>query len=638
MATDNDPDRTAPSGDSDLDRILEVAGAEMLDYVRRRISDRDVKAKLDRILRGVPAPDEHDPDPVSAPVDGAGGADSGEAQDPLDLIARHARPLLWLLACFADAEVPLLLFDPAIMTDSAPVAGLEIRPELLDALAAYRFIEMSRPVLRFRSGDVPADPSPVIRMAAAARDTARRHPEFAANQSAYLTVAASLLLRASEDDPEHPGNWPWWQLVAPHCTFLLHSIHEGLTPDLPEEVVDQVASAAMQAAHYLYARDLPEEADAEFRAILETYELLTSSNTAGILGAREERACILRDRGYLEAAERELRAVYEARREFLSRIPDAAGVLARTDWYSPEGLLLLERDWDPRITRPLLAMIDDYAAIATTLAYRSYTCEDNPDRYKAAAKQAHMAVYQARRRVLGDQHKDTLVARTNVAIRIYNEGLDAGRRDLEEQAEREFRSVYELERKLPGVGEHHLNILAGRVWLGKALQALDRQDEAESELRDVYQLCRQLLGDHHCTTLWAYSSLAAVLYARDAQAAEAYNQAIIASWRQLADRDCLVSHEGQPNLSTRDGLVWALITRGRRLCVAAHDSQDQPPQHRDTSSTAVPTSKTKQAASIGHPSFEADSDGVPRRHMPATNLPIREPQLSTARSGPSIQQ
>jgi tetratricopeptide (TPR) repeat protein len=572
--------------DAELDAILAAADSSMLAAIREHL---DLEAGIKQIISGQ--------FPSGTPC-----------SPPGDLAAHPVGMLLGLLACLADTEVPLILFEPPVVAGSALSAVLdtEVLPDLLDTLAEFGLAEMGGSALPMSGSDASAGQWPVLKLRTAARDKTRRKPAFGTQHSAYLTLAASLLRRAAErGDPEHPKNWPWWRLLAPHCGFMLHSIAEGLVLDLPADTVDEVASAAAEAARYLYARGFLDEAEAEFEAILKVRQQLTSeNNTAAILAARDWRACVLRDRGHLAAAERELQAVYEARRDLLIRTPDPTGTMARLasiDWRTPEGLRLLERGWDSRSARPLLDMVDSYGAIATTLAYRARSPEDNPSRYEAAARRAHLAAYEARRRVLGDHHRDTVATRCNVAVRVYNEGLLTGRNDLLEEAEQEFRSVYETERQLPGLGGHHPDTLVTLTWLATALQALGRMDESEAASREAYRLCKQILGDYHFHTLWAHRCLTDVLYDRGEQAAEAEEQAVIAAWRHLVNAESPVPEEGLPNLSNREGLAWALIARGRRLL----SSSRQPAQGNDTGSTVVPSSEAKQAsASIDYPSIE----------------------------------
>jgi tetratricopeptide (TPR) repeat protein len=95
----------------------------------------------------------------------------------------------------------------------------------------------------------------------------------------------------------------------------------------------------------------------------------------------------------------------------------------------------------------------------------------------------HRGVLEDRRRVLGEEHPDTVASRNNLA----NALGDLGRL---EEAEVEHRAVLEIRRRV--LGEEHPDTLASRNNLANVLGDLGRLEEAEVEYRAVLEIRRRV--------------------------------------------------------------------------------------------------------------------------------------------------
>lgn len=432
----------------------------------------------------------------------------------------HARRVLRLLSCLADAPVPLQVLEPNALAASGLFGGLDgasLR-RTVDALVSLGLVDRIRPT--------PLSDVGPEQIGSCGPDLAVMHPlvRFAsrrldpqAPRYAYPALAAALLDQATQScgDPEDVRSWPQLQALAPHCTDLLHALTARQDRSLPSEIISQAAAAAHQVAIYLYCRRLYEQAESEFQAILTVRQQLSGDHTAAILNTRVWLACARRerseaDRGALEQVEHELRAVCDAYEQFLGRLDPAGelGQLAHGGWRTAGGLALLEGEWDASAAQPILDLLDAYQALAVTLAYQ--------DRNSAEAKTIYQAVFEAQKRLLGDRHPKTLEARIGLAARLYHQRL------LEE-AEHEFRAVYEAERQMPERGANHPDTLSTLSWLASVLQELGRLEEAKRLSRDAYRGAQRVLGADHPETLRLRGYLASVLIDRGRQLAETKN-------------------------------------------------------------------------------------------------------------------
>ncbi|MCT2588111.1 tetratricopeptide repeat protein [Actinophytocola gossypii] len=114
----------------------------------------------------------------------------------------------------------------------------------------------------------------------------------------------------------------------------------------------------------------------------------------------------------------------------------------------------------------------------------------------------HRDVLDARRHLLGPDHPDTLVSRTNVGVALNALGRY-------EAALTEHRGVLSTRNRL--LGPDHPDTLTSRDHVAAVLNNLGRQDEALTAHRAELDACVRVLGATHPDTLVSRHNLAAVL-------------------------------------------------------------------------------------------------------------------------------
>ena len=123
------------------------------------------------------------------------------------------------------------------------------------------------------------------------------------------------------------------------------------------------------------------------------------------------------------------------------------------------------------------------------------------------------------RRARGDENKNVLALRMNLALALLNQGKSA-------EAEMEYRAVLKLQEKV--LGPEHRDTLGSRNNLALALAAQGKSAEAETEDRTVLQLRGKVLGPEHPDTLTSRNNLANVLsdQCKDAEAETEYREVV----------------------------------------------------------------------------------------------------------------
>ncbi len=107
-----------------------------------------------------------------------------------------------------------------------------------------------------------------------------------------------------------------------------------------------------------------------------------------------------------------------------------------------------------------------------------------------------------KRRVLGEEHPDTLLSINNVALPLVSQGKLA-------EAEGYYRETLEKRRRV--LGEEHPNTLDSISDMGFLLYSQGKSAEAEPYWRDVLEKKRHVLGEEHPSTLLSINNLAALL-------------------------------------------------------------------------------------------------------------------------------
>ena len=153
------------------------------------------------------------------------------------------------------------------------------------------------------------------------------------------------------------------------------------------------------------------------------------------------------------------------------------------------------------------------------------------------------------RRVLGDEHPDTLASRSNLAGAYRSVGRVAEAITLHEQVLTDYRRV---------LGDDHPDTLTSRNNLASAYEAAGRVAEAITLYEQVLADRRRVLGDDHPNTLTSRNNLASAYQAvgRVAEAITLYEQVLTDYRRVLGD-----DHPG--TLNSRHHLAYAYQAAGR---------------------------------------------------------------------------
>ena len=419
----------------------------------------------------------------------------------LDMLDRQGigqvRPLLRLLACFADAPIPYeLLLRPRTMANSLLFTGLT-GPRLWDslqALEAFGFIDL----LPAQDGELAVS---VLQLHPLVRDTSRSASGMDGQLEAYMDLAGALSQAAATSpeagEPESPTTWLQWEALTPHPAYLLIEItgHPG--------AVEDVAAAAHLAARYLGARGRYQEAEQLFRQVLAARERVLGDAHADTLATRNEVAWMLGQQGRYKEAEELYRQVLAARERVLGDAhPNTLTTRSAVAWMLGERGQYQEAE---QLYRQVLEVSERVLGDAhpNTVTTRSAVAWILGERgHYQEAEQLYRQVLAAREQVLGNAHPHTLATRHDVA-RILG---DQGRY---EEAEQLFRQVLAARERV--LGDAHADTLATRIAVARMLGDQGRYKEAEQLFRQVLEVSKPVLGETHPHTLTAQNEVAGML-------------------------------------------------------------------------------------------------------------------------------
>jgi Tetratricopeptide repeat len=412
----------------------------------------------------------------------------------------EARPLLRLLAMFADAPLPYQMFLHPATLAASPLFTDMTGPRLWQVITT---LDDSGLLDLAASGDDP-DAIPVARLHPLVRDTSRLSTP-PTDQPALLELAAGLVRWTADQtgEPTDPTTWPAWQLIAPHATHLL-AILDPQSGSL-DDVVADASSAAHQAALYQEAQGLYAQAKDQFRDVLAARLRVLGPDHPDTLDTRQEIAWMMAVRGDHTGAEAEYRDVLAVRLRVLG--PD-----------HPD-----------------------------TLGTRYAVAYETAERDHAGAEAEYCDVLAAQLRVLGPDHPDTLTTRNQIARMMAERGDHAG-------AEAEYRDV--LDARLRVLGPDHPSTLITRHEIAREMAERDHAG-AEAEHRDVLAAQLRVLGPDHPHTLITRHQIAWMMAVRgDHAGAEAEYREVLAA--QL----CVLGPDHPDTLITRHQIAWMMAVRG----------------------------------------------------------------------------
>lgn len=442
---------------------------------------------------------------VEPPMSDRGSDNTGENRRPLsktwemslDLLTQQgydlARPLLRLIACFAAAPLPYRrLIRPEILQQSPlfPNATPARLSSCLRALAGLGLVVVESMIAEDGVQDTSAGLgtwSGLLTMHPLVRAATRANMQLS-GEPTDVGLMTELLLAGTDDlDPGNASDWPEWAALAPHCFAVLDLV----TADSPTTVPawSLALLPARRAAWYKYMAGLYQQAETDFRAVLDVATGVLGETHPDTLDVRNNLARCIRETGRGRLAEAELGSALGAAREHLG-------------------------DEDP-------VTINIRINLARTIRESGRS---------AAAESEFRSIVKIARRALGEDHPDTLVAWLNLAVTLREQGryaeaeadyravLAAWRRNFSEEdlttldiryelaetlrqggslqaAEDEYRAI--LATAQPVYGSEHPNTLIIRHGLASALQGSGRSEAARAELHQILRLRQSRLGADH---------------------------------------------------------------------------------------------------------------------------------------------
>ncbi|MBX3378402.1 MAG: serine/threonine protein kinase [Phycisphaeraceae bacterium] len=216
------------------------------------------------------------------------------------------------------------------------------------------------------------------------------------------------------------------------------------------------------------------------------------------------------------------------------------------------------------------------------------------------------------RRVLGEEHPDTLTSINNMGSLLQSQGkLD--------QAEPYHREALEKRRRV--LGEEHPDTLISISNMGFLLQSQGKLDQAEPYVREALEKSRRVLGEEHPSTLFSIGNMGFLLHAQGklGQAEPYYREALEKSRRVLGEEhpDTLRSIgnmgallQAQGKLDQAEPYVREALEKSRRVLGEEHPDTlaitgglgrllQQLGQHRDAVELLAPIEPATRTAFTG---------------------------------------
>ncbi|MGW1533092.1 tetratricopeptide repeat protein [Streptomyces aureus] len=403
-----------------------------------------------------------------------------------------ARPLLRLIATFADAPLPYtLLLTPRTLAGAGELARLDGPGvwSLLTALAGLGLVD-----LQPATG---SDVLPVLRVHPLVRDASLDH-------TALGTAVQALHSAAFAEEtgiPEEPDYWEHWALLQPHALDLFHRVAGSEPPD--QTIADAAARAANLAARHLRGKGLYRQARVEFEAVLAHQRGTLGDTHPNTLVTRHNLAGALRDLGEVEQARSELEAVLAHRRSALGDTHPNTLTTRHNLAMALRDLGEMEQarsEFEAVLAQRRSALGDTHPNTLITRNQLAWVLSELGEVEQARSE--FEAVLAQRRSALGDTHPNTLTTRNQLAWALYKLGEV-------EQARSELEAV--LAQRRSALGDTHPHTLITRNQLACMLSELGEVEQARSELEAVLAQQRSALGDTHPSTLTTRHNLAGAL-------------------------------------------------------------------------------------------------------------------------------
>ncbi|MGH3902421.1 MAG: tetratricopeptide repeat protein [Pseudonocardiaceae bacterium] len=455
-----------------------------------------------------------------------------------------ARPLLRLLALFAEAPIPRPLLATQL---AAQVTGQTVSATTLNAAVTglRRYGLLDTPDLTRTHQIVTLALHPLV------RETSVLLLEQHTDSTPWREALSSWLIeQVSQTAATGRIGWDYARLLAPHVLQLIGPHSEKLDTFRPaRDALNTLAKQLRQAGAYAAALGL-------YQRCLHAEELMLGAAHPDTLNSRNNLAFVLRDRGeyqrVLQLHEQTL-AVRERvlgpehpdtlnSRNNLANVLRDLGEYQRAAQLHEQTLSAREQVLGREHTDTLKSSNNLANALRDLGEYRRAA-----QLYRRAA-QLHEQTLTIRERVLGPEHPDTLNSRNNLADALYGLGKYQQVVQLHEQ------TLAARERVL---GPDHPDTLNSRNNLAAALSDGGEYERAVKLHEQTLAARERVLGPEHPDTLGSRNNLALAL-----GAGGEYEQAVKLHEQTLAARERVLGPEHPDTLKSRNNLALALRDGG----------------------------------------------------------------------------
>jgi len=473
-----------------------------------------------------------------------------------------ARPLLSLLAQFADTPIPYedLLTQAALCDD--PDFTAEAIPDALDGLSRFSLVEMISPA---ESEVALLTLHPLIRELGVSQAPAR-----------YVSLARSLLTASIREagDPRDLKSWRYWDAMKPHidawietevtgessfavCRITVHLLATALAVVAEESARRYLAifERSLDPAHpdvlsmqgflasSLISQRRYDEATTELTRVLDGRRRVLGGDHPDTLHTRLDAARIMRERARYSDAEAEMREilaiqsgtlgprhgdVLETRRELAMAMAFQGGRFSEAEEEFRDLLATCGQAHGPshRLT------LDMRSCLASVIRHQG-RFTDAEDEYRS--------LLAARQRVLGPEHPATLETRNVLAWTMKEAGQTA-------QAEDEYRRLLAAMQRVLGL--EHPATLSARNNLAAVFWDAGRPKEAGDEYQELLAAAQRVLGPEHPTTLIVRNNVVAIAEnAGELQEAEDAYRELLATERRALGPEHLTTFLTRQNLA-----------------------------------------------------------------------------------------
>ena len=164
-------------------------------------------------------------------------------------------------------------------------------------------------------------------------------------------------------------------------------------------------------------------------------------------------------------------------------------------------------------------LVDEDGEDRIDLMWKYGTCLYHDGRYNEAERSFEQ-VREAKKRVLGEEHPDTLTSMGNLASSYWNQGRWKEAEELQVQVMETFKRV---------LGEEHPSTLTSMSNLASTYLNQGRWKEAEELQAKELEICSRVLGEEHPSTLTSMHNLAFTWkgYGRDTEAIELMEKCVL---------------------------------------------------------------------------------------------------------------